>query len=49
MARADLFATTGHPYYVAAAPWTRTSAGVKALHLLADRFLLDRLQGWRRR
>ena len=26
-----------------------TSATVKALHLLADRFLLDRLQGWRRR
>ena len=26
-----------------------TSAAVKALHLLADRFLLDRLQGWRRR
>ncbi len=26
-----------------------TSAGVKALHLLADRFLFERLQGWRRR
>jgi iron(III) transport system permease protein len=26
-----------------------TSAGLKALHLLADRFMLDRLQGWRRR
>jgi iron(III) transport system permease protein len=26
-----------------------TSAGVKALHLLADRFLLGRLQAWRRR
>jgi len=26
-----------------------TSAGVKALHLIADRYLLDRLQGWRRR
>jgi iron(III) transport system permease protein len=26
-----------------------TSAAVKALHLLADRFLLDRLQAWRRR
>ncbi|UYN97876.1 MAG: putative 2-aminoethylphosphonate ABC transporter permease subunit [Enhydrobacter sp.] len=26
-----------------------TSAGVKALHLIADRFLLGRLQAWRRR
>lgn len=26
-----------------------TSAAAKALHLLADRFLFDRLQGWRRR
>jgi iron(III) transport system permease protein len=26
-----------------------TSAAVKALHLLADRFLLGRLQAWRRR
>jgi iron(III) transport system permease protein len=26
-----------------------TSAGVKALHLIADRFLLARLQAWRRR
>jgi iron(III) transport system permease protein len=26
-----------------------TSAAVKALHLIADRFLLGRLQGWRRR
>jgi iron(III) transport system permease protein len=26
-----------------------TSAGVKALHLLADRFLLGRVQAWRRR
>jgi iron(III) transport system permease protein len=26
-----------------------TSAAVKAVHLLADRYLLDRLQGWRRR
>ncbi|HYD05601.1 MAG TPA: putative 2-aminoethylphosphonate ABC transporter permease subunit [Reyranella sp.] len=26
-----------------------TSAAVKALHLLADRFLLDRVQAWRRR
>ena len=26
-----------------------TSATVKALHLLADRFLLGRLQAWRRR
>lgn len=26
-----------------------TSAAVKALHLVADRFLLSRLQGWRRR
>jgi iron(III) transport system permease protein len=26
-----------------------TSAGVKALHLVTDRLLLERLQGWRRR
>jgi iron(III) transport system permease protein len=26
-----------------------TSAAVKAAHLLADRFLLDHLQAWRRR
>ena len=26
-----------------------TSAAVKALHLIADRYLLNRLQGWRRR